>query len=314
MQPLSQSHYMNQDQVPSHIEYSSSLRKEKKVLRMDYKRVLCKDSLPSVKERAASTTDSLPFLLAPSVNTAAISQAGVTLTPELIASLASLLPASAKPSGYETSQLPLGSSSTRPLLPRSSELDTGLLPQGWKHDCPGTEQTGHALHQVENQFNPQLQTFATSLNTSSNAPVGVTGNSQVQDPAFHLPQQAAVSSRTLSTFGIPSQSGNLVGFPQFNQEHMYEVPQNPQNGFGMARGADSLHSYGPLLISKVRNLQSAPSGANQGTSEVEIDKSHRYQSTLQLAANLLLLQVQQQQLKQQQQETSTQAGQDSENH
>ncbi|GMP78667.1 hypothetical protein CsSME_00034515 [Camellia sinensis var. sinensis] len=347
MQPQSfPSHYMDGHQIPSQNEYSG-LPREENVLQMDYSSALHEDSLPPRNQLAPSTTASLPMQPA-SGNTAAVSQAGVSLTPELIATLASLLPATAKSSGSEAAQQPLGSSSMRPSMPASTELERGLLQQG-------PEQTGHPLHQVEHQFNlqrqlPQVQTYATGLNTSSNSPLGVTGNSQVQDPAFHLPQ-GAVSSRPLNMLGNPSQSGQLSVSPQVDWQRQYEVPQITQTGFGMAHGTDSLGSYGSSIyqqpansvslsnqvhgsnvtqqphtalpqgadISELSNqvlqLQPALYGASQGTSEVEVDKNQRYQSTLQFAANLLLqIQQKQQQQQQQQQQPSTQAGQGSVNH
>ncbi|XP_057460509.1 flowering time control protein FPA-like isoform X1 [Actinidia eriantha] len=355
VQPQSiQSQYIDGQQMPSH-EYSG-MHQEEKALQMDYSRLLREDSLPPSKQLAPPTTDSISMQPAPSVNTAAMSQAGIALTPELIATLASLLPASSKSSGAETAQPSVGTSTMRPPLPPTTELHREVLQRDWTHDRSHPEQTAHPVHQVENQYNPhqhqlsQLQTYPTALSTSSDYAMGVTVHSQVQDPAFQLPQQGASSSRPLSNFGIPSQSGQMEIPHQVNRQHQYEVPQNTQKGFGIAHGTDSLGSHGssfyqhsgnsvtfsnqvhgsdvtqpltamPLAADKGysevpnqgQQLQSTVYGANQGTSEVEVDKNQRYQSTLQFAANLLL-QIQQQQQQQQQQQTSTHGGQDSDNH
>ncbi|KAG5530710.1 hypothetical protein RHGRI_025622 [Rhododendron griersonianum] len=95
-----------------------------------------------------------------------------------------------------------------------------------------------------------------------------TGCTQFQDPTFNLPQQGVVSSRPLSTFGIPSQSG----------QHQYGVPDNADKGFRMVHGTDSLGSYGSSSFqpheNQVQKPQSAGNGANQ-----------TYQSMLQFAAN-----------------------------
>ncbi|KAF7133007.1 hypothetical protein RHSIM_Rhsim09G0022500 [Rhododendron simsii] len=331
MQPQSQSQYMNSQQKHSKIESSGMPQKEEKDLHMDCNTVLCNDSLHLTKQLAPSTIESLPT----PVNTVAMSQSRVNLTPEPIATLPSFVPSSAKASGSKSALLPLVSSSMRPPLLLSADLDRGLLPQGSKFDFQGNKLTTHQIHEAENRFNPQgefsqLQTDTASLNTSISSPMVVTGKQQFHDPTFNLPQQGAVSSRPWSNFGIPAQSG----------QHQYGVPENFDKDFRTVQGTDFLGSYGssssqhrensvtmsnqvydsnvaqtytamPLAADKGNSAfwkvpRSDGDGASQGTSEVEDDKTQRYLSTLQLAANILLQ-------RQKQQQPSTQAGQRSAN-
>ncbi|KAI8537476.1 hypothetical protein RHMOL_Rhmol09G0026300 [Rhododendron molle] len=332
MQPQSQSQCMNSQQKHSKFESSGMPQKEAKDLHMDCNTVLCNDSLHLTKQLAPSTIESLPT----PVNTVAMSQSRVNLTPEPIATISSFVPSSAKASGSKSALSPLVSSSMRPPLLLSADLDRGLLPQGSKFDFQGNKLTTHQFHEAENQFNPQgqfsqLQTDMASLNTSISSPMGVTGKQQFHHPTFNLPQQGAVSSRPWSNFGIPSQSG----------QHQYGVPENFDKDFRIVQGTDSLGSCGssssqhrensvtmsnqvydsnvaqtytamPLAADKGNSAfwkvpQSAGDGASQGTSEVEDDKTQRYLATLQLAANILL------QRQQKQQQSSTRAGQQSAN-
>jgi len=177
------------------------------------------------------------------------------------------------------------------------------------------------LHQEENQYNSQqfaqLQAYSSGLNTSTDSTLGVTGNSQVQDPAFHLPQQGAGSSRLLTNYGMPLQSGQLPLPPQVDRQYQYgsSAYNGPANSLSnnQVHGSTATQAHtamplgvdkgNPQLPNQVQQLQS--SGSSQGRLESEVDKNQRYQSTLQFAANLLL-QIQQQQ----QQQTNTQVGQE----
>lgn len=310
-----QSQYPDVQEIPPQNEYTGMQHRVENAMHMDYNRVLHRESLPTTSQHAPSTKDSILMHPAPSLNAAAVSQAGVTLTPELIATLASLLPSSAKSSDPETTQPSLASSSVRP------ELGNATLPQSWTHDRQGYEQIGHSLHQEENQYNSQqfaqLQAYSSGLNTSTDSTLGVTGNSQVQDPAFHLPQQGAGSSRLLTNYGMPLQSGQLPLPPQVDRQYQYS--SSAYNGPAHSLSNNQVHGStatqahtamplgvdkgNPQLPNQVQQLQS--SGSSQGRLESEVDKNQRYQSTLQFAANLLL-QIQQQQ----QQQTNTQVGQE----
>ncbi|KAA8531427.1 hypothetical protein F0562_006220 [Nyssa sinensis] len=226
-----QCQYVDRHQIPSsQTEFSVMSQKEEKVLQMDYNRVLHEDTLTLQKQRVLPTSDSLPVQPVTTINTAAVSQAGVTLTPELIATLASLIPAKGMSSGLESARPPLGSSSLRPSLPPNTVPDKVILPQGYDHQAP--EQTGHSLQQLGNQFNPQaqlipqLQTNSTVSNAPSNSAQWVTGSSQ---------------------------GGQFAVSPQVNQQNQYVVPQNTQKSYGMAHGRDAFGSYGSSVYQQPTN-------------------------------------------------------------
>lgn len=207
----------------------------------------------------------------------AVSQAGVTLTPELIATLTSLMPAKTQSSTWESTPPPFVASSN--LKPSFSPSEEGNTLQGWKQDhyVPPV-QTGQLSH----QFNSQAHVMPNHTTTPNYS----TGSSQRQGPGFNLPQishqfQPQVNHHTTTSY-------NPSIFQQPNQAH----------------GANTLQPLTERVNSDVPNqvhqVQSAVRGAttSQGSSEGEVDKNQRYQSTLQFAASLLL-QIQQQQQQQQ---------------
>ncbi|KAM5551189.1 flowering time control protein FPA [Rosa sericea] len=313
--PIESSQYMDKQQIPPiHAEYTIPSKDEHVYPMEYYNRVSSEDSKLSSKPLFPPTSDSS---MVQSVtqdysskysNSAAVSQAGVPLlTPELIGSLATLLPGNAQPSLPESSKLSAWEtrSAVRPSFP------------GWKQDQQISDHTGHALQQLGSQFNPQEQslpqyqpTYPSGSNTSSyhSGPL-VLGSTQMPDSSsVSLPlPQAASSSRPLSNFMVPSQGGQITGssLPS-HPNYMAEAP--PVNSYMASSGGNlqSDQTFVPLGANKVNSeypnqmqqLHSALLGAGQSTSEGEADKNHRYQSTLQFAANLLL-QLQQQQQQQQ---------------
>lgn len=263
-----------------------------------HNRFLHEESKLPPKSFYPSTTESIavppvPQEYAPNLS-AGPSTAGV-LTPELIATLATLLPTNKQPSSSESNQPVLGSSIVRPQF-SSVAPDRGITSQGWKHD---NQVSGNASHlQMGNQFNSQVQVqsqfqpYPSVPNTYSHSATVVPSNSQIQDSTASLSHQSVTSSRPLTNFSMPSQSGQFALSPQV-QGTNYSQTQS-----GIPPSADRGNWE---LPNQVQQFQPALSGSGQGTSEVEADKNQRYQSTLQFAANLLL-QIQQQQ---QQQKTAT---------
>lgn len=348
--PIPSSQYMDRQQLPpSQPDYNVTSSKEERVLQMDYSRVLQEESkLPSKPLFPASNESpvlqSVPQDYASS-NTAAMSQAGVTLTPELIATLASLLPANAQTSAPEGAK-PSGSSTIRPPYPPVPPNKVAPSP-GWKQDNHQTSgHTGHALQQMGSQFNsqvqnlPQFQPYPSVSNMPSQSAQLVPGSTQFQDSTVGLSQQATFSSRPLSNFLVSSQAGQMAASQHLTQ-YQVEVPPGIQKGYGIGHATEASGLYNspvsqplnnsvtipsqsyntnsvqsqtlmPIAADKVNSdvsnqvqqLQSALLGG-QGTSEGEVDKNQKYQSTLQFAASLLL-QIQQQQ--QQQQQIGSQAG------
>ncbi|KAJ6959687.1 hypothetical protein NC653_037906 [Populus alba x Populus x berolinensis] len=167
-----------------------------------------------------STTESIavppvPQEYAPNLS-AGPSTTGV-LTPELIATLATLLPTNKQSSSSESNQPALGSSIVRPQF-SSVAPDRGISSQGWKHD---NQVSGNASHlQMGNQFNSQVQVqsqfqpYPSVPNTYSHSATVVPSNSQVQDSTASLSHQSVTSSRPLTNFSMPSQSGQFALSPQ----------------------------------------------------------------------------------------------------
>lgn len=348
--PIPSSHYIERQHLPpSQAEHSVIPAKEERVLQMDYGRVLQEESKLASKPPFPPANDS-PGLQSvahdyASNSATAMSQAGVSLTPELIAALTSLVPANAQTSAPQGAK-PLGSSTIRPSYPSGAPNNVTPSP-GWKQDHHQTsDHTGHALQQLGVQFNSQgqnlsqFQPYPSVSNVPGHSAQPVLGITQFQDSAVGLSQQATVSSRPLSNFPVYSQAGQVAASQHLTQ-YQVEIPPATQKGYGILHGTDASGLYNspvsqplnnsmtipgqsynanavqsqtlmPLpgdkvnvdVSNQVQQLQSALLGAGQGTSEGEVDKNQRYQSTLQFAASLLL-QLQQQQ---QQQQVGTQAG------
>lgn len=323
--PIPSSQYTDRQQIPPRTEYGVISSKEEQALPMDYDRVLHEDAKLPPKSHFPIASESPAMQPVPqeyaSTNALSVSQAGVTLTPELIATLASLLPANAQSSGLESAKPALGSSSVRPSIPPQVGPNKGTPSQDWKQDNQASDHMGHPLQQLGNQFNPHLQNlsqyqpYPSVSSTPTHSASLLHGNAQIHDSSVSLPPQAAILSRPMN------QSGQLAASPHVSQQYQHEIPPSSQRGYGMVNGmeASGLYSsqafqpanspltssnqaHGSLLSqppsseipNQMQQLQSALFGAGQGTPEVEVDKNQRYQSTLQFAANLLL-QIQQQQ-------------------
>ncbi|KAJ0034484.1 hypothetical protein Pint_25851 [Pistacia integerrima] len=320
-QSMHPSQTVERQNIPLHADYTMTRLKEEQVLPMDYGRFSHDD--PKVPSKPQFLHASESQLVQPSSldygshNTAAISQAGVSLTPELIATLASLVPGTTQ--SAESALPTTGSSTMRPLLP---------------------ELAGRSVEQLGNQFNHQAQpsqihNYAPLSSHSAQMPHG---SSQYQELTVSMPQPGAVSSRPLTNYAVAPQSAHIAVSPTVSQQNQFAVPPSTQKGYGLVHGTDASTLYGsPVFqqpnnhtgasnlvnVSQTQNIMSVPadkvnseypnqmqqlqsvlSGAGQGASEDEVDKNQRYQSTLQFAANLLL-QIQNQQ---QQQQANTPAG------
>ncbi|KAK6930536.1 RNA recognition motif domain [Dillenia turbinata] len=291
-------------------KYSLMPQNEENILQGDYNKSFHEESKYAQRPYVPTTSEppslsSAPQEYAPT-GTAPLSQAGVALTPDLIAALTSLLPPKSQPSASINDQQPLGSTAMM-TQPQSVAPDTGVPAQGWKHDLEVHDQTGHSFQQPTHQFNthsqlvPHFQSYTSASNATGNSVQAVLGGTQIRDAPLNLPQQGGISSRPASDFSFPSQSGQLTVPTQGSQQYQLEVPHNTQRGYGMAHGSDA--SSNALQVSQETRLPIAASseqlppalsGAAQNTPDVEADRSQRYQSTLQFAANLLL-RIQQQQ-------------------
>ncbi|XP_054814230.1 flowering time control protein FPA isoform X2 [Prosopis cineraria] len=325
--------YIDKQQVPpSQVEYGQKPAKEEELLPMDYNRLLHDESKVPSKPlypatSGASLVQSVPSDYTSS-NTAAATQPGVTLTPELIATLATLLPGTTQSSATDGAKSAVGSSTMKAPFPPVVPND-GNQSHVWKQDHQIADPSSHVLQQAGSTY---YQPYPLSSTYGHPGQV-VTGSSNVQDSAASLQQHVAISSRPMTNFLMPSQSGHVTLSLPMNQSYQVEASSSSQKGYGVVHGIDAsvlyssqapqnpnisisssnqVHGANPsqqqtaMLYSADKGnteppsqqFQSALQGGSQGTSsEVEADKNQRYQSTLQFAASLLL-QIQQQQQQQ----------------
>ncbi|KAE9585951.1 putative RNA recognition motif domain-containing protein [Lupinus albus] len=331
--PAPSTQYMQQV-PPSQTEYGFISANGQQVLTMDYNRMSHADSKLPPKPFHPTTTGppsvhSVPPDYAPS-HTVSTLQAGVTLTPELIATLTSLLPAGTQSSTIDWAKTAAGSSTVQPPFPPVAPND-GNLSYLWKQDHQIGNPSGHPSQQFGTMYNvpsAQYQHYPSAYTPVHPAQV-VPGNYNFQDTAASLQQQGTVSSGPVNNFIVPSQSGPVGLPPHVSQQYSVEVSSSTQNGYGMVQGADAsvLYSaqafqqpYNPIAsVNQVpdanpsqqqtvlpytadnvnseppsQQLQSANFEVGQGTSEVEADRNQRYQAALQFASSLLL-QIQQKQ-------------------
>ncbi|KAJ8558090.1 hypothetical protein K7X08_004856 [Anisodus acutangulus] len=274
-------------------------------------------------------------------NTAAPTQAGVSLTPELIATLAKMLPAN-KLSSVEGTTVPAGASAGMPAS------DVAVAPgkvqqQSWIYEqqAPGQAADHMAFgsqYNNQTQVFSQLQAHPQVLNTPNHYSQGATSFSQMQEHNLNLQAQGGPPQPLTST--IISQSTQLSAQPHVERQLQLGRHQDAAGGSGIAHGRDALGHYGSSvpqqptnlaslpnqthgasisqpqggmpdasgtgLATQMQQLQSALYGSAQEGAESEVDKNERYQATLLFAANLLS--------KIHQQKPNSQSGQGSGNH
>lgn len=337
-----QPQFIDKLQIPPRNDYSV-MPQEERVLQVDYNRVLQEEAKPPPKLLGLATSSPRPAYLGPPVISTSTPPPGLSLTPELIATLSSLLPPK-----ESNSHQPSGSTVLRPAS-ASAVSDRGP-PQGCDYERQTPEQVGHFLHQAGDSLNhqpqnlPQHQAYPSISNSANNFGKPVVGSNQIQELTFSLPEQGAISSTPGASFTTLPQTGHFAVPLGGSQQYRPEILQDPQRGYGMEHRTEAFgqftspmlqppsntvtsssqvhgvnvyqpQSVVPMAVensnseipNQVHQLHSALYGAGQGTSEVDADKNERYRSTLQFAANLLL-QIQQQQ------QPDTQARQGAGNH
>lgn len=233
--PVPSNQYMQQ-MPPSQAEYDMNPAKEEQVLAMNYNRMLHEDSkLPAKQVYPPTGGPSSVQPAAPdyALNTAASgSQAGVALTPELIATLASFLPTNAQSPAIDGAKSGAGSSTVKPPFPPVAPND-GNQSQLWKQDHQIADQSIHPSQQFRNMYNSQNAHYQPYPPASAPSHTAQTfsGSSHIQDNAVSQQQQGVVSSRLVSNFVTPTQSGQVAASPHFSHQYQAEVPPNTQKGF-----------------------------------------------------------------------------------
>ncbi|XP_076881330.1 flowering time control protein FPA-like [Bidens hawaiensis] len=259
-----QPQFIDKQQVPSQNEYNIG---GEKVLQVDYSGAPHDD----LKSNPKSTVPlPLPPTLPPPVSTPT-PQTGLSLTPELIATLASL--AKGKINGQQQSA---GPTNERP---------------HWEYEPKPSNNAFHGQPHIL----PEHQGYQSNM--VNNLP-------PVQDYSFSMPHHEAVPQ------SVQVNQQYLPNVPQ-DMHPGYGFEQKPDAGSGLQAGANAyganvyqpqrLVPGGPTenLPEQMQQLQSALYGAaaaagQQQPGDFDADKNERYQSTLQFATNLLL-QIHQQQ-------------------
>uniref|UniRef100_A0A1D1ZB51 Flowering time control protein FPA n=1 Tax=Anthurium amnicola TaxID=1678845 RepID=A0A1D1ZB51_9ARAE len=352
------SQYAERGQLPSHGAYVLAAQYEDQTQRMEYNRILPGESssLSAVGGQLLGSDDSqsaqsvpLDYVSKPVV----AAPVEVSLTPDLIATLASLITTGAQPYAPGTTQLLLSSSVGPPSVPLSMAPDKGMPPQMWgpepQASATSALQHDQATHPslmlgqpFENQTAhlSQLPSYTNIANMSD--PSGhVHGSTQVQGNVPGIHQAIPITTGPFNSYAASSQSGQFPA-SQANQQNQLDPAFISNMLHSMSQAAEvsgtvsevglqqnksstsqiqSGHVFQQEIVSpfaaekvsinlptQLRQLHNALSGTAQGSSEGVDDKNQRYQSTLQLAANLLLQLQQQQQL-----QASTQATQGSGN-
>ncbi|KAK9068784.1 hypothetical protein SSX86_012900 [Deinandra increscens subsp. villosa] len=196
----------------------------------------------------------------PPVTAASTTPLGLSLTPELVATLASLAKVNSNSQQPSENVLPGGPG---PLL-------NGRHFQGQIYEHETSNLTGDFMQ--SNKYNdPNL---------------AVTQSSYIQNPSFNLPQNVEVASVTNSGFQTPQGVGFALPVP-VTQQHQVEYQYDSHNVGNAANAATS-----PSQVYNTNAYESQSMVPGQQKSEYDAEKNERYQSTLQFAANLLL-QIQQ---------------------
>ncbi|KAK7262602.1 hypothetical protein RJT34_30177 [Clitoria ternatea] len=253
--PIPSTQYMQQI-PPTQAEYGLIPGKEEQVLPVDYNRLSQDESKLPVKPvypptGGPASVQSVQPDYAPNA-TASGSQAGVGLTPELIATLTSLLPATTQPSASEGAKSAIGSSTTKPPFPPMAPND-GNQSQLWKHDHHIADQSTHPPQQLRNMYNvhnAHYQSYPPASAPGHTTQVA-SGGSHIQDTAASLQQQGAASSRHMSNFVLPAQSGQVAVSPLVSQQ--YQVDPSTQKGYGMVQGTDPSVLYNSQAFQQPNN-------------------------------------------------------------
>lgn len=249
----------------------------------------------------------------------AVPQGKISLTPELIASLASFLPSNPQTSSAEVPQQhndrpPAEAAQQQSFRPPLLLAEPGV-------SSSQRQSVSQSIHPVSSVS--QYQPYPPITTTGSHSLQPIITGTQMQDSSTNAYQQAPTSARPLVSLVIPHQSGHVVA--PVAQQQQVEAPLVGQRGYGVMPGnsvsglynAPALdHNYSSSLAAnqvqeatsfsqlqavvppayqrtntefscQTQQLQAASSGSGPSAEEVNEDKNKRYQSTLQFAASLL---------------------------
>ncbi|KAL5130066.1 Flowering time control protein FPA [Glycine soja] len=254
--PVPTTQYM-QHIPPSQTEYGLIPVKEEQVLPMDYNRPLHEDSKLPAKPVYPPAGGPPPVHSGPpdysTNNTVAGSQAGVALTPELIATLASLLPTTTQLPTTDGAKSAVGSSTMKLPFPP-------MTPNDGNQSHQIADQSTHPPQQLRNMYNVHNAPYQPHppLSAPAGNPAQVSGSSHIQDTAANMQQQqGAVSSRHMPNFMMPTQSGQVAVSPHASQHYQVEVSPSNQKGFGVVQGTDASALYNSQAFQQPNNNSQA---------------------------------------------------------
>lgn len=272
-------HYIDGQQFPPQTDYNSISQKEDQALQLDYNRVLHDGLLPPAggsNPSMARADESHAMQSAPpdyAAHQGATPQSGVSLTPELIATLAALIPANTQsvastsvqlPSSASARQAPLppsatlaavlaanaqslpsttvqlpSSASVRPApLPPSATSDKVMTSQAWGHEQVAASGSFHNLREEQashpsQQFGHQYSSQGTILSQYTN--------------------YANATNGTENSAQLIHGGGSQVQNPALN---MQQMPTRPTNSFGVAsQGGQYTVSQVPYHFDVTQNAQ-----------------------------------------------------------
>lgn len=302
---ISQPQQIDMLHVPSQNEHGVVLQDEK-MLQNSYSGVSHELPPRSHPELLGPlTSNPQPAYLVPPVTSTCTTQAGLSLTPELVATLASL--AKINPNGLQ----PAANTVTGPLL-TSVASDERQFQGRNEHETSNLARP--YVQQVGSTFQSQTQILP---HTVGDPNLAVTQKSHIQGLSFNLPQHEAVASMTSSNFQTPQ--GVQFALPmQATQQYQLDYSQDMHTDSGLQKNADApsvIHPgvnavtssgqvYGTNIYEPQKmvppgvensgmhlpeQMQQLPAPLYGGSQQMmDADKNERYQSTLQFAANLLL--------------------------
>ncbi|KAL5990858.1 hypothetical protein ACLOJK_011763 [Asimina triloba] len=309
---------------PSEYVDRGHTHKEDRLLQVDHNRALHEDLASKSQSIQPASLDHLG-------NPASAHQAGISLTPELIANLAALIPAKSNYVTASASQLPIVSSIQSSSFFSSVTPDDGASSGGQKQEHEAT--VSGSLHDlgpekmvhVQNQFSSQaLSSSQYSTFVNANGPEYLR---QVMPSAAHFQEASicskqAISAGSLNNSVMPSMAGQY-SISNTNPQYQFNASQNSQSHSLVHPSAAEGALCCPELVQpkaigsvQVENLSQPTQSGNmsvidfasahspqeqctltapvQLSAGLDADKNQRYKSTLQFAASLLL-QIQQQQ-------------------
>ncbi|KAL5998021.1 hypothetical protein ACLOJK_008955 [Asimina triloba] len=210
-------------------------------------------------------------------------QGGVSLTPELIATLAALIPKNTQSPASTAAQSGSSSSMNSASFPASATPDTGMPLQNWnqEHQIPGPgaphslrdEQTIHRTQQFGHQYNnqspvfSQIPTYGNVANGAENSAEATLGGQQFQESSLNM-QQSSYPSRPVSNYGIPFQGGQFT-LPQANQQHQLDASQN----YGMVNATDTAGVFHPSLPQQPKLITPVSQSQSVNASQLQMSLS-----------------------------------------